>query len=168
MVNIKYKKYYVYFYILSLFLLITIIAIYKKSNKLLICVTTIILGFQLFIVYDTYTIIEPASLDQAGKNMGQMGKDIINMGNVSGQAGKTDLGNVYAEFNVINNKQKTKNISPLFTIAGMDGGIHTSFEDLSKKPISSFSEANIKKMIDTNQGIFMEVLGTIETRTLPK
>ena len=165
MVSIKYEKYLVYFLILSFFVLIAIISIYKKSNKILICITSIILVIQLFIVYDMNTILEPAVADGVA-NIKIMQGDITNISDIKGQAGKTDLGNVYAEFNVINDKQTNKPLFLLPMINQMGGGNYTSFDDL--KPISEFTETNIKEMIDANQGIFMELLGTIEAKTLPK
>ena len=61
LVNVKYEKYYVYFYILSFFVLITIMYTYKKSrllNKIVIYIAFVILCIQLFIIYDTYPLME--------------------------------------------------------------------------------------------------------------
>lgn len=63
--NIKYEKYYVFFYILSFFVLITIMFTYKRSrivNKIIIYIATVILCIQLFIIYDTYPFMEHIDL----------------------------------------------------------------------------------------------------------
>jgi hypothetical protein len=167
MENITYEKYYVYFFILSFFVLITIIAIYKKSNKLVICVAIIILVIQLFIVYDTYNIVEPVSANVASIKSTQ-GK-ITEMSDISKQSGKTDLGNVYAEFNVINGKQTNVNTPVLNIVNSIGAGNYASFDELSvKKPISTFSEANIKDMIFKTDASFNGLLTDIKTLMIPK
>lgn len=69
LVNIKYEQYYVYFYILSFFVLITIMYTYKKTrllNKIVIYIAFVILCIQLFIIYNTYPQME--HIDLLGKH----------------------------------------------------------------------------------------------------
>lgn len=63
------EKYYIYFYLLSFLLLITIIFVYKKSKiikKIVIFVTIFVLCLQLFIVYNTYPLMEDYATNSEG------------------------------------------------------------------------------------------------------
>lgn len=171
MISAKYDKYLVYFYILSFFVLVSLIGIYKKSNKLVICVAIIILCIQLFIVYDTYTILEPAIDQSKVTNIKTAQGNINTMIDVQGQSGKTDLGNVYAEFNNTYNKQINPPTPVLEIIKGIDNGNYTNFDTpnsssaLSKKKISDFSEQNIKDMITKFDTDFKTALNKIKMMT---
>ena len=148
------EKNYLYFYILSFFLLITLIIIYKRSkkiNKIILYIIISMLSLQFFIVYDTHSFIE---------------------NNTTRADGITDMNtSVISEVEKTASLDPKQNSKPILDIVNKNTtSTYKDFKELPSQPtyLNTFSENQIKGIMKDTPPKFSDTLKDIARLTTPK
>lgn len=178
------EKYLIYFYILSFFLLISLILIYKKSKIIKNIVTffaIIILIVQTSIVYDTYPLIEHITNAQGILKMetsvnkfyetDEKANKLINLNPTN------PLGNAYARANSLMRDQTGRHISDKDMLTAVNvatGKTYATFDNLPKYlpaqkqfHMNTFDKEQTGKIMTNIGSTYLNALDTIITDTNP-
>lgn len=166
------EKYFVYFYILSFFILIAIMVVYKKEknmNKWIIIIASIILIIQLFILYNTYPYMEHMKTGDINADV-QSYVDSVNNNAYLKQylIDTTSATGIYPTTKAINDKYP--NQKPILDIVNTyTGGNYTSIASLPGAPyhLTTFTPAQIGNMMIGIQEKYINALQNIVKLTTP-
>ena len=178
------EKYLIFFYILSFFLLISLILIYKKSKIVTKGVTffaIIILVIQTCIVYDTYPIMEHLTnvevLNKLKTSLEIFYKTDENAKNLIDLKSQNPLGTAYARANSLMDEQTgrhTNNTDMLTAVNVATGKTYATFDDLPKYDpnkmefhMNTFNKKQIGNIITEIRNTYMNALDAIITATSP-
>jgi len=179
------EKYLIYFYILSFFLLISLILIYKKSKIIKNIVTffaIIILIIQTSIVYDTYPLMEHMTENEKAlvllkskldifKDTDQNSKKLIDL------KPETPLGSAYAAANRLISDQTGSHISDKDMLTAVNVSTrnnYTTFDSLPKYVpaekqfhMNTFNKEQLGYIMTNIGSTYLNTLDEIITDTNP-
>lgn len=165
------EKYYVYFYILSFFILIAMIVLYKIERKLkkwIIIIAIFILCFQLFIQYTLYSTVEHMSIQD---NITKYIQTVDRIQNLQNNELNNNLTNgVYQNARNINSKpEHNKTTSVLDAVNRATGKNYTSINALPDDPdyLNTFSTDQISSIFTGIQQKYTDTLKRIAELTTP-
>jgi len=182
------EKYYIYFYLLSFLLLITLIFVYKNLKiikKIVISITIIVLCLQLFIIYDTFPLMEHYDTNEQGfldvkKNI----TNLLSKVEESNHPDNTNLNNEILRTSILSGKQKNNyydsssnsEYNPILTkivnpaISSRNPKIdYKNIQSLPKDPyyLNTFSQNEIENIITNTIDIYTNTLQNIVKFTNP-